>query len=76
LKRSLQRNYDLAIWIECSFETALERAIARAQEGLPPDDTIQAYRKIYFPAQEIHFERDGPRSAASIILRNDPRLTR
>jgi hypothetical protein len=29
---------------------------------------------IYFPAQEIHFERDVPRSAAEVILRNDPRL--
>lgn len=32
------------------------------------------YRKIYFPAQEIHFARDEPRAAASAILVNDPRL--
>ena len=35
LKRAFQSYYDLSFWIECSFETALERAIARAQEGLP-----------------------------------------
>jgi uridine kinase len=74
LKRSLRRHYDLSIWIDCTFETALERAIARAQEGLPPAETARAYRTIYFPAQEIHLRRDQPRSAATLILANDPRL--
>ncbi|HSK31343.1 MAG TPA: uridine kinase, partial [Candidatus Limnocylindria bacterium] len=75
LKRPLQSYYDLALWIDCSFETALERALARGQEGLPPDETIQAYRTIYFPAQRIHFARDNPRSRAMAIINNDPRLT-
>lgn len=74
LKRAFKAYYDLSFWIECSFETALERAIARAQEGLPPEDTVRAYRTIYFPAQEIHFERDDPRRGASLIVNNDPRL--
>jgi uridine kinase len=29
---------------------------------------------IYFPAQEIHLERDDPRSAATAVIVNDPRL--
>lgn len=66
--------YDLSVWIDCTFETALDRAIARAQEGLPPDETVAAYETIYFPAQRIHFERDDPRGAATLILPNDPRL--
>jgi hypothetical protein len=74
LKRAFQAYYDLSIWIECSFDTALERAIAQAQEGLPPAETVHAYRTIYFPAQEIHFQRDDPRSSATMILNNDPRL--
>lgn len=74
LKRAFQAYYDLSCWIECSFDTALERAIARAQEGLPPAETIRAYETIYFPAQEIHFERDAPKAAATMILTNDPRL--
>jgi uridine kinase len=73
LKRPFQAYYDLSVWIECSFETALERAIARAQEGLTPQVTAKAYRNIYFPAQEIHFQRDDPRSAARIVVNNDPR---
>ncbi len=74
LKRAYRPLYDLSLWIECSFETALERAVARAQEGLPPDETILAYRTIYFPAQEIHFARDAPRDGASTVISNDPRL--
>jgi uridine kinase len=72
-KREYREHFDLRIWIDCSFETALARAIARAQEGLPPEETVKAYRSIYFPAQEIHFARDDPKSAAHLVLRNDER---
>lgn len=74
LKRALVGHYDLSVWIECSFETALERAVARAQEGLSPAETIRAYQTIYFPAQEIHFRRDNPATRATVALVNDPRL--
>ncbi|HZW75634.1 MAG TPA: hypothetical protein VFF43_18955 [Caldimonas sp.] len=74
LKRALRAHYDLSLWIECSFRTALERALARGQEGLSSDATVEAYRTIYFPAQEIHFARDDPRAAATAIVINDPRL--
>lgn len=74
LKRDLRSHYDLSIWIDCSFETALARAVARAQESLPPDATVRAYRTIYFPAQSIHFARDAPRAAARFVVMNDPGL--
>ena len=67
--------YNLAIWIDCSFETALERALARGQEGLTPQETVKAYQTIYFPAQEIHFQKDNPRSLATVIINNDPQRT-
>ena len=71
LKRAFQRYCDLSFWIECSFRTALKRAGARAQEGLSPDETIAAYRTIYVPAQEIHFERDNLRAAATAAIDNN-----
>jgi uridine kinase len=71
LKRRYQHHYDASLWIDCSFDTALKRAVARAQEGLPPEETVRAYRQIYFPAQKLHFRRDFPRQAASLILDND-----
>ncbi|MDG2989944.1 hypothetical protein L3556_03200 [Candidatus Synechococcus calcipolaris G9] len=74
LKQEFHSYYDLSLWVECSFETALERAIARSQESLPPDETINAYQTIYFPAQDIHFDRDQPKAAAIAMINNDPRL--
>jgi len=72
LKPELRGYYDLSVWIECGFATALARAVPRAQEGLSPQDTIRVYETTYFPAQRIHFARDDPRRAATLIVDNDP----
>jgi len=71
-KQAYRSLFDLAIWVDCSFPTALARALERSQEGLPPAKTIAAYGTIYFPAQEIHFKQDDPRAAADLIYDNDP----
>lgn len=71
LRRRFAEHYDHAFWIDCSFETALARALARRQESLSDEETRRAYRTIYFPAQRLHFERDDPRAAADTILEND-----
>ena len=70
-KREHRKLFDLAIWVDCSFPTALARALVRAQEGLSPAETIRAYETIYFPAQKIHFARDNPREKADLIISND-----
>jgi uridine kinase len=70
-KRQYRTHFDLAIWIECSFPTALARAINRAQEGLSAAQTIAAYETIYFPAQRIHLTHDHPRENADAIFEND-----
>lgn len=75
-KREYRALFDLAIWVDCSFSTAMSRALARKQEGLPPAATIRAYETIYFPAQRIHMEKDHPREAADLIFGNDPFLRR
>ena len=71
LKKAFREYYDLSLWIDCTFAKALERALARGQEGLPPAETIRAYKTIYFPAQEIHFRRDDPKRAATMIFDNN-----
>src|SRR6266540_7358115 len=72
LFRPAYRNcFDLTVWVDCSFATALKRAITRCQEGLSPAETIRAFSTIYFPAQRIHFGRDNPQVAADFIIRND-----
>jgi uridine kinase len=75
-KRDYRKLFDLTIWVDCSFSTALARALARKQEGLPPALTIRAYDTIYFPAQRIHMEEDHPREASDLIFANDPYLGR
>lgn len=69
-KREYRHHYDLALWIDCGFDTALARAIARGQEGLPPAETVRAYQTIYFPAQRIHFLRDRPFQDVDAIIPN------
>jgi uridine kinase len=70
-KPQYRHHFDLRLWIDCSFECALQRAIKRRQEGLPPADTTNAFETIYFPAQRIHLGRDNPRATADIILANE-----
>ncbi len=67
LKRAYRGYFDLTFWVECTFETVLERALQRGQEGLPPAETIRAYETIYFPAQQIHFAKDNPQSVADMV---------
>lgn len=70
------RNYfDLKLWLDCTFETALERAIKRGQEALSKAETVQAYNTIYFPAQRIHFDKDNPQACADLVIANDDRIT-
>src|SRR3989442_2382943 len=70
-KKELKKNHDLAFWVECSFETALRRALLRNQEGLSEEEIIRDYRTIYFPAQRIHLTRDNPKSNVNGIVGND-----
>lgn len=63
--------FSLTIWIDCSFQTAIKRAINRNQEGLKEEDIINAYNTIFFPAQDIHFQKDHPKEKASMIYEND-----
>jgi uridine kinase len=70
-KREYVHHYDSKIWIECSFETALQRAIARRQENLSEADTIATYETIYFPAERHHLKLDDPVAAADVIYPNE-----
>ena len=71
LRRDLRRRYDLAFWVECSFETALTRALTRNQEGRSEARLREDYARIYFAAQQIHMARDAPERHADGILFND-----
>ena len=74
LKKRYRALYDLTIWVDCTFETALERALQRNQEGLPETEIVREYETIYFPAEGVHFVLDRPREMADLIVVNDTRL--
>jgi uridine kinase len=69
-KRELRDRYDVSVWVECSFPTALERAIVRNQEGLPEERLVADYERIYFPAQRLHLDADRPREFADFHFPN------
>ena len=69
-KREYADHFDQKIWIECTFDVVLERAIERSQEGLPPQETVRAYETIYFPGQRLHFDIDRPRDSADFTFNN------
>ena len=83
LKRASVGYCDLSVWIDCSFETALAHAVARAQEGMPPAETMHVYRTIYsLPSNYISAATTRRptrqrRQIATHYVGNDPRrLTR
>ena len=63
--------YDFKVWIDCSFETGLKRAIQCNVEKLDKEQLIQDYNTYYYPAQRYHFERDDPKAHAGFIYYND-----
>ena len=69
-KRELRDRYDVSVWVDCSFPTALERAIVRNQEGLPEDRLVSDYERVYFPAQRLHIQADRPREFADFHFPN------
>jgi uridine kinase len=63
--------YDYKIWIDCSFQTGLQRAIKRNVEKLDEERLIHDYDTYYYAAQRLHFERDKPKQVADIIFDNN-----
>jgi uridine kinase len=70
-KRAYRDHFNVKVWIDCSFATALRRATLRVQEGLSPAETERAFETIFFPAQRLHLQRDQPREHADIIFDNE-----
>jgi len=66
--------YDLNVWIDCSFETGLKRAIKRNVERLSKEKLIEDYQTYYYPAQRYHFQKDNPKQLTNLIYCNDKLL--
>lgn len=71
LKKKYLCYYDYKIWIDCSFETGMKRAIKRNVERLSESKLIHDYNTFYYAAQRLHFELDYPQHSADLIFHND-----
>ncbi len=73
-KKEYRLYYDYKIWIDCSFEAGLKRAIKRNVEKLPADKLIDDYNSFYYAAQRYHFNKDKPTEISDILFCNDESL--
>lgn len=62
--------FDLTIWVDCPFDRALERALARNQEGRGAEALRDEYERVYWPAQRLHIARDLPHERADWLFGN------
>lgn len=71
LKKEYLSYYDLTVWIDCSFDTGLQRAISRNAENLDAGELVYHYHTFYYPAQRFHFAKDEPTKNAGLVIDNN-----
>jgi uridine kinase len=71
LKRFLRAHYDVALWVDCSVETAQQRVLARFAADPAAQDGLRGQAAVGVAAQRLHLLRDNPRAAADLIIDND-----
>lgn len=71
LKKKYLAYYDYKVWIDCSFETGLRRALKRNIENLDDERLLSDYHTFYYPAQRYHFKKDDPQEAADFVFDNN-----
>lgn len=74
-KQAYLSYFDMRVWISCSYETALERALERNVEKLSREKLISDYETYYHAAQKLHMILDHPEGTASLVYLNDPVLS-
>jgi uridine kinase len=65
-RRELDDLWDVRIWIDTSFELALERALVRDAERVA--DLRRRYEERYFAGQRLYLDEVDPRSRAEIVV--------
>ncbi|MGH6955670.1 MAG: hypothetical protein ACREEW_03275 [Caulobacteraceae bacterium] len=71
LRPAFRSHWDLAIWLDVSFETVLARAMVRDAAWVgDPERIRERYLTGWIPTHEIH-EASGARAAAHVIIDNE-----
>ncbi len=80
LRPELRRHWDLAIWLDVSFETVLARAMKRDVAWVGDPERVRAnYRAGWIPTHEL-YEATGAMDAADVVINHEdfaaPRVIR
>lgn len=69
-RRELRQKFDVRIWLEISFESAMERILGRRRDKRYGDaEAIRTrYEERFFPTQRFHLERDRPVESADVVI--------
>lgn len=68
----LREYWDLSIFVDVSFATALAGAQERDVAVLGSADAVRMrYETRYLPAQQMYLDRENPRARADIVFVND-----
>jgi N-acetylglutamate synthase-like GNAT family acetyltransferase len=73
-RKELENYWDFKIFLDVSFETALNRNIQREKDQQSIGDKeqiINRYNMRYIPGQKMYFKNDNPRETSDIILDNN-----
>ena len=74
LRPEFRDAWDVAIWIDISFETVMERAAKRDVAWVGDETAVrEKYRLRWIPAHQL-YEATGPRSAAHFVIDNEDPL--
>jgi len=66
-KRGLRHYFDLAIFLQSSFETAIKR-VRRRDKHIPLNAIEERYKKKYHAGQQLYFALEHPYDQADIII--------
>ncbi|MEP5757829.1 MAG: AAA family ATPase [Litoreibacter sp.] len=69
-RKELREYFDLKVWLEIDFDTAMSRVLNRTRDKrYGSADAIYArYQERFYPTQRFHMERDDPVGCADLII--------
>jgi len=71
-KKELRELFDVKVWLDVSFETAMERVTLRPRDQRygNAEAIRERYSNRFFPTQRYHMHRDKPKMQADYVVTN------
>jgi hypothetical protein len=75
LLREFRERYDSVWWVEENARAALRRVIHRSRLERNHADLVDEYRRLFFPADRLHFATEQPGAAADGVCAPGSRVS-